>query len=126
MEQLFAMRRIPSGLRRLYLHAAKVSNDLPDLVRCHAHALLRRPIRRHRRAWHTFTNRSEQIRIRISVLLLRPRQIRAASSTPRSEPVAKGAIRPKLELSLLRRLRIIAERVLLLSHKRPRRDSHGK
>src|SRR5437016_3075581 len=106
MKHLFTMLRVPGGLRRLHLYAANVRDDLPNLLRGHAYALLRRAVRRHRCPRHALANRAKQFRVGIAMLFLRSRQIRTPSATPRSQPVAKSAIRAKLKLSLLRRFGI--------------------
>src|SRR6266849_2300646 len=122
VEKLFPVRRISQGLRRrLFLHAADVSDDLPDLFRCHAHALLRRSICRHRRSRHALIDRAVEVSVRASMFFPRAHQVRPASPAARAEPMAERAVRAKLELSEPRRLRISRKRVLLLRSCRRRR-----
>src|SRR5260370_28397634 len=121
------MRSVPHGTSiGLSLPASNVADDLPDLFFGHAHALLRRSIRRHRRAGNSFVDGSKQVGVRIAVTLLRSRQIGPAASPARAKSVAKRTVRSKLRFTQLRGFRITCKRVLPLSMEPPRHGEEPK
>src|ERR1041385_1983719 len=109
------MRRIADRLRRgFHLHTPQVSDNLPYFFICHAHALSIGSIRRHSRAGNTGADVVEHVGIRVSMTLVGARKVRAASSSTRTQPMAKRAINAELERSCLGRRRISGQWVALL------------
>src|SRR5260370_28717334 len=98
MEELLPARCVPRLLSgSFHLHAPDVGNHLPDLLFRHAHALLRRAVRRHGGSRNTFIDGAKQVRIGIAVFLLRASQVGPASSATRAESMAKRAVGAKFK-----------------------------
>ena len=106
VKQFFPPRRVSIDTARLFLHAPDVRDRLPDLFIRHTDADAPRRRRRHGRACNSVVNVTKNLFVRISVPLLRARQIRSPPAATRRQSMAERAVRAKLRFAQLRCLRV--------------------
>src|SRR5258708_23109015 len=135
VEECLPMRCISRLCRgSLLLHAADVGNHLPDFLVRHAHPDSSIRCRRHGGACDPFVNVVKDFSVGIAVMFLCVREVRAASSSPRSQAMAESAVQPELVFTQLRHSRVPGKWIFLLraqrrccgpeKHRRDRSGNH--
>jgi hypothetical protein len=102
MKELLPVRGIAKLFhRRFDLNPSKIGDDLPNLLVRHTNALAVRSVRRHSGARNSLAYVSEQIAVRVSVLLVRSRKIGTAATAASAESMAQSAVDAELKFTSL-------------------------
>src|SRR5712691_7726409 len=132
IKKLLAVIGIAGGSsRRLYLHAADISDNLPDFFIGHAHALAVGAVGGHHSSGDAVADYLEHFGVVVRVFLLRPRQVRTAPAAVCAQSMTKRAVDAEFILARFGSFGIVGIRVAIVSSESCSRaskhnDHHGQ